>query len=225
MKSVVAATALSVALSALPAFAQQKPPVQNPAAAQPAQQKPAAPPQAATAPRPFPDGARIAYCSLDRVASLSKEGQASFAKVKALNDQKVKLIQDRTKAMEANQALANSASLADDKRVALQREVSRQQVEIQRLQQDASTEVTQLQSDERDAFIGKVMPVVRQVATEKGLHMVLNYQDGLLLWADSGLDLSAEVARRLDAASAPVVPKTPAPESSTSRPSTSVPKR
>ena len=218
MKPLVALTALSVALSAIPAFAQQKPPDQKPVAAQPAQQKPAAPQPApaAQAVRPFPDGAKIAYCSLDRVASLSKDGQASFAKVRALNDQKVKLIQDKTKAMEANQTLANSASVADDKRAALQREITRQQVEIQRLQQDASTEVTELQSDVRDAFIARVVPIVRQVATEKGLHMVLNYQDGLLLWVEPGLDLSAEVARRLDAAPATAPPKVPAPESSVS---------
>jgi Skp family chaperone for outer membrane proteins len=213
MKPLVALTALSVALSAIPAFAQQKPPGQKPVAAQPAQQKPAAPQPAPAAPavRPFPDGAKIAYCSLDQVASLSKEGQASFAKVRALNDQKVKLIQDKTKAMEANQTLANSASVADDKRAALQREISRQQVEIQRLQQDASTEVTDLQSDVRDAFIARVVPIIRQVASEKGLQMVLNYQDGLLLWVEPGLDLSAEVARRLDATPAPAAPKTPAP--------------
>ena len=204
MKSLVAIAALSVAMSSIPASAQQKPPAQKPAAAQPAQQKPAAP---AEAPKPFPDGAKIAYCSLDRVASLSKEGQASFARVKALNDEKVKLIQDKTKAMEANQALANSASVADDKRAALQREVSRQQVEIQRLQQDASTEVNGLQADVRDAFIARVMPIVRQIATERGLHMVFNYQDGLTLWVDSAIDLSAEVARRLDATPATAAQK------------------
>ncbi len=207
MKPFVAAIVLSVALGAIPALAQQKPPVQKPAPAQPAPQKPSVPPPAAAAPRPFPDGAKVAYCSLDRVASLSKAGQASFDKVKALNDQKVKLIQDKTKAMEANQALADSSSLADDKRAALQREVSRQQVEIQRLQQDASAEVTDLQNTERDAFVARVMPIVRQIANEKGLQMVLNYQDGLLLWVDSGLDLSAEVARRLDATSATAAPK------------------
>lgn len=211
MKTLAAVAALSAALSAIPAFGQQTPP-QKPPAAQPAPQQKPAPPQAATpAPAPFPAGAKIAYCSLDRVASLSKEGQAAFAKVKAVNDQKVKAIQDKTKAMEANQALATSATVTADKRAALEKDIARQQVEIQRLQQDASTEVNELQAEVRDAFIDKVMPIVQQVASEKGVQMVLNYQDGLLLWVEPGLDLSTEVARRLDGASTakPPVPKVP----------------
>ncbi len=194
---------LGVALSAVPVLAQQKPVAKKPAASTPATRKPApSPDQAEAAPRPFPAGARVAYCSLDRVAALSKDGQASFLRVKALSDQKTKLIEDKTKAMEANRAQLDSPTLDDDKRAALQREVGRQQVEIQRIQQDASTEVTELQNEERDAFVLKVMPVVQEIALQRGIHLVLNYQEGLLLWVDSGLDLSAEVARRLDARAA-----------------------
>ncbi len=203
MKTLTVAATLAVALSAVPVLAQQKPPAQKPAAApaRPATQKPAPPAaQATPAPRPFPEGAKVAYCSLDRVAAQSKEGQAAFLKVKALNDEKIKLIQDRTKAMEANQALIDSPSVPDEKKAALQREVARQQVEIQRLQQDAQAEVTELQTEVRDAFVTRVMPIIQQIAVERGLHLVLNYQEDLMLWVDSGLDLSAEVAKRLDAA-------------------------
>ena len=39
-----------------------------------------------------------------------------------------------------------------------------------------------------------------QVATEKGLHVVFSVRDSGIVWADSGVDLSAEVIKRFDAA-------------------------
>ncbi len=218
MKAFTVVAALGFALLTVPVFAQQKPPAQKPPAT-PTQPAPATPTQKpvtpapqppAQPPRPFPEGAKIAYCSLQQVASLSKEGKTSFEKVQALQQKKVKELDEKRKAMEANQAMLNSPSLAEDKRSSLSKEIERQNVEIQRLTQDAQSEVNELQNELQDAFLRRVMPIVQQVANEKGLQMVLNYQDGLLLWADNGLDLSAEVARRLDAA-----PATPAKQPGT----------
>ncbi len=218
MKAFTVVAALGFALLTVPVFAQQKPPAQKPPAT-PTQPAPATPTQKpvtpapqppAQPPRPVPEGAKIAYCSLQQVASLSKEGKTSFEKVQALQQKKVKELDEKRKAMEANQAMLNSPSLAEDKRSSLSKEIERQNVEIQRLTQDAQSEVNELQNELQDAFLRRVMPIVQQVANEKGLQMVLNYQDGLLLWADNGLDLSAEVARRLDAA-----PATPAKQPGT----------
>ena len=37
-------------------------------------------------------------------------------------------------------------------------------------------------------------------ATEKGLHVVFSVRDSGIVWADAGIDLSAEVIKRFDAA-------------------------
>ena len=53
-------------------------------------------------------------------------------------------------------------------------------------------------------FQRKLSPIIQQIATEKGLHLLLSQTDAGMVWADSGLDLTAEVIKRFDAATAGV---------------------
>ena len=44
-------------------------------------------------------------------------------------------------------------------------------------------------------------PIVQQIGVEKGLHMILIADPQTIYWADTSLDLSAEITRRMDATS------------------------
>jgi Skp family chaperone for outer membrane proteins len=59
----------------------------------------------------------------------------------------------------------------------------------------------QLQLD----FQRKLSPVIQQIAVEKGLHMLLSTDAGLV-WAEPGLDLTLEIIKRFDAATAGAKP-------------------
>jgi outer membrane protein len=194
MRAIISLAAVSLGLFSVAILAQQKP-----GSPQPVSQKPTAETQAVAATAPFPDGARVGYCSLNGVAQQSKEGKASFERVRLVQSQKVKAIEDKTKALDANKALLNSGSLADSKRAALQKEVARQETEIQRLQQDSEAELNELASEMQEALGRRVMPVIAQVAKEKGLHMVVRAETDAILWAEPGLDLTGEIVKRLDA--------------------------
>lgn len=204
--TVAVVAALSVGLLTVPAVAQtQKPPATKPPATQqkPTLPTPTVPPaQPQAAPAPFPEGAKVAYCSLNAIAQQSKEGKAAFDRIKGLQDQRLKAIQDRNKALEANQALLNSPTVAEDKRAALQKEIARQETEIQRMQQDAQNEVTEMQQELQDSFGKRVFPIISAVAKEKGLLMILRAEDAGMIWADPGLDLTTEIVKRLDASAA-----------------------
>ena len=52
------------------------------------------------------------------------------------------------------------------------------------------------------AFTTRLFPVVGEVATERNLWAVFS-SDSTLLWHHPGIDLSEEIAKRLDAAPAP----------------------
>ncbi len=219
MKAVSAVAALCFALLTVPAFAQQKPPVQKPPATPPAAptQKPAAPaPAPTTPPRPFPEGAKIAYFNPQAVVANSKDGKAGSAQLKNLQEQKVKEIQDKQKQVETDQNMINSPAMADDKRAALQKEIDRLNVEIQRMQQDAQQEMQELNNELQQSFQRKMFPIVSQIANEKGLQMVLLADPQTIYWADEGLDLSGEITKRMDAAS---TTKGPAPQPSPKQPS------
>jgi Skp family chaperone for outer membrane proteins len=216
MKAFTVVAALGFALLTVPAIAQQKPPVQTPPATPPAQQKPATPPAAQPA-KPFPEGAKIAICSLQEISGNSKAGQAAAAQMKTLQDRRVKEIDDKRKLIEANQTLLQSPTLAEDKRAALAKEVDRGNTEMQRMQQDAQQELQDLNNELQRTFLGKVNPIIQQIATEKGLQMLFIKEEAGLLWFDPALDLSAEITRRLDAATA-APPKSPVPDSPVPQP-------
>ena len=206
MRGFAIAATLALLLSAAPTFAQTppaQPPVQPPAQAAPA---PAPQP-----PAPFPQGAKIGFVDFQRVIAESTEGKASTARVNTLMAKKQNEGTEKQKQLAANQQkLQTSGSvISEAARGQLEKEIERQQVEGQRFQQDAQAEVQELQNELQAEFIKKVTPILQQVATEKGLHVLFNAQEAGFAWVDPGLDLTADVIKRLDAVAKPTA--TPKP--------------
>ena len=152
----------------------------------------------------FPAGARLGYIDVDRVAALSGEGKAAAAKLQELRSRKSAELAERGKQVEAlQQKLSQGESVLNEiARTKLQREFRRAQVDFQRLTEDAQTEVQEAQQEMIQAFNARLFPVIGQVAKEKNLWAVFSSGSGLL-WHDSALDLSEEVAKRLDGSAAP----------------------
>jgi outer membrane protein len=184
-----------VLAQAKPGAATQKPPATPPPAAP--QQAPQAPAQP---PKPFLEGAKVAFINIQAIASQSSEGRTSSSKVKALQDKKLAELNAKNKALETAQGKVNQTVLSEDARAAAQKEVDRLNVEIQRFQQDADAELQELQQQLQLEFQKKLIPIVQQIVTEKGLQILLSQADAGIIWADAGVDLTAEVIKRFDAA-------------------------
>ena len=203
-------TVLSLLLVSSLALAQEATPPAAPAApTTPAPQEEAAQP-----PRPFPEGAKVAYINIQRIASESAEGRASTARVQALNEQKVaEITQQNQQLQELQQKLQQGLTvMSATARAELQREIERLQVEIQRATEDAQLEVQDLQTQLQEEFQRRLVPVIREVAEERGLHFVLSQIDAGIVWADSGLDVTEDVIQRFDSAtSGPAQPEEPQP--------------
>jgi len=199
MRSFAAAAVLSLVLGAAPVLAQAPQPA-APAAA------------SAQAPRPFPEGAKFAYVNIQRVAAESAEGKASTGRVQALNQQKVAQLNDLNKKLQDNQQKLQTQGsvLSDDARAALQRDIEKQQKDIQRFTQDAQEEVQNLQGDLQNSFQQKLLPIIQKVVAERGIQILFSQNDAGLVWADPGLDITADVIKRFDAATAPSSTTAPA---------------
>jgi outer membrane protein len=224
MKALAMAASLAFLVSTA-ATAAQQPPAPQPKPAQPAAQPkpaqppattpavpPATPPAAApapTPPAPFPAGAKVAYINPQRIFAESVEGKAALARVSALTQKKQSENQQRTKTLQDNQQKLQSSGglLNDAARANLEKEIEKQQVEVQRFQQDAQQEIQELQNEVQREFAAKVQPIIDQVAQEKGLHLVFNMADAGLAWAMPGLDISADVIKRLEAKAPAAPPK------------------
>jgi outer membrane protein len=170
------------------------------------QPKPAAPAPAAPAtpapqpPKPFPEGAKVAWVDLQTVAGTSSEGKAARTKIDALQAKRVSELQEKQKALQAaQQKLQSGGSVMNDSaRDAAEKEIDRLNRDLQRAQQDAQDEVTGLQRDLQMEFQRKLLPLIAQVAAEKGLHMVFSYGDSGLVWAEPALDITPDIIKRLD---------------------------
>jgi outer membrane protein len=204
-------------LAGVPSYA-QTPPAQQPPAQQPPAPKPAAPttqqppaqpaakpaapaPAPPAAPRPFPEGAKIAYVVLQRIVNESAEGKAASGQIQALQQKKATELNDKNKQLQTIQqrlekegSVMNATTQAD-----LTKQAEKLNVEIQRFTQDAQQEIQDLQNQLQSQFQQKIDPIIAQIGAEKGLHFIFNGPDSGLVWADTGLDISADVIKKLDA--------------------------
>jgi outer membrane protein len=209
MKGFAFGVAAAVMLVGALSFAQTPapPPAQPPA---PAPQKPTLPTTPAPAapaapapavPKPFPEGAKIGYVVLQRIANESAEGKASTAKIQALQQKKSTELQEKQKQLQGlEEKLKKEGSVMSSTAQAdVQKQVERLQVDIQRFTQDAQQEIQELTTQLQGAFEQRMTPILGQVGQEKGLHYIFNAPDSGIVWADPGLDITADVIKRLDA--------------------------
>jgi outer membrane protein len=210
--AIAASLALSLmAMSAVPVFAQPAPAPARPAQpapaapAQPPPTQPPAPAPAAQPPAPFPAGAKIAYFNPQAVFQNSADGKAAVSRVNALIQKKQTENADKAKLLQGNQQkLQTSGSVMNEAaRSQLEKEIERQTKDAERFQQDAQAEINELQQEVQNEFVKKLAPILEQLANEKGLHILFNAVESGIAWAAPGLDLTADVVKKLDAVSKP----------------------
>ncbi len=186
------------------AAADQQPPAAPPAGGQ----KPAPPAAPAPQPpRPFPEGAKVAFVDIQAIASGSVEGKSASSKLDAFRKKTQDALVAKNTSLKAMQdKLSSGGSVMNDQaRAQLEKEIEKGQRELQFAQQDAQTELTDMTNQLQNEFQEKLNPVLEQVRAEKGLLMIFSIRDSGIIAVDLGLDLSAEVVKRFDAAA-----KTPA---------------
>lgn len=198
MTIAVAVSALLVAGSAQARTPQtQTPP--------PATQKPAAQlpmPSPTPAPVPFPEGAKVAFIDLQRIVGESALGKQGSDAMKALNDKLGADLAAKNKEIQAlqDQIKTQQNVVSEAKMQEMTRNLDKLQRAAQFAQEDAQVQVNQLNQELLSGFQQKVLPIVEKLRDEKGLWIVFALGDqSNIAAAHAGLDLSAEVIKRLDA--------------------------
>ena len=143
---------------------------------------------------------KYAYVNVQAVAAASAEGKAAAEKIKVLQEQKSRELQEKNKTLQsAQQKLEQGGSvLSDQARAQLQAEIERQQRDLQRFTEDAQQDVQQLAEQVEGEFNRKLTPIIDRVAKQKGVHFVFNAAQSGLIWAEPGMDLTAEVIQAFD---------------------------
>src|SRR5258708_28155825 len=211
MKVCAVAASLALCLSAAPVFAQAA------GQARPPQTPPAAPaqPQAQPAvmrpdpPAPFAAGAKVAFFNPQIVFQNSAEGKSALTRVQALTQKKQNDNAAKNKALQDAQAKLQSGGsvLNDAARGQLEKDIEKQQVDLQRFQQDAQAEIQELQQEVQNEFVKKLNPVIEKIALEKGLQLLFDASQPGMAWAAPGLDLTGEVIKAMDGSKPATTPK------------------
>jgi Skp family chaperone for outer membrane proteins len=210
LKISVVGAALTVALSAS-VFAQTAPPAgapapkpQTPPATPPAAQTPPAAPRPAAPPVAFPQDAKIAFIDVNMIAGTSAAGKDASKKLTDFTTKKSAEIADKNKQLQALTAKRDTggAVLNDAARATLDKDIDKLQRDIQFAQTNAQAELQDLQNELQGEFQKRLIPVIEEVAKEKGLHAVFSIADSGAAFVHPGLNISDEVVKRLDAAAA-----------------------
>lgn len=182
--------------------AQTAPPKPTPP---PAAQTQTPPKPAVTAPAPapavpFPADAKIAFVNFQLIASDSAMGKAATTEMNTLRDKKGAEIQSKNVMLKALQDKQSSTlPMSDQVKKQNQTDIDKLTMEIQYMTQMAQKEADDKNADLMNDFLAKVVPVVEAIAKERNLDAVLSFQDSGALYLRPGLDISADVIKRLDA--------------------------
>jgi outer membrane protein len=198
--------AMAVAF-AVPSFAQTPPPgapkPQTPPATTPA--PPAGQAAAPVVPKPqppapFPADAKYAYVDIQAVASNSSAGKDATKRLQALTEKKQQEIGDKNKQLQALTTKRDTGAgvMNEAARTQLDKDIDKLQRDIQFSNSSAQAEVNDLQTELQGDFQKKLIPIIEELAKEKGLYMIFTAESGFA-YVNPGLNLSDEVIKRLDA--------------------------
>jgi outer membrane protein len=203
LKSSILAAVLTASLTGS-TFAQTPPPPkpQTPPATPPAAQTPPAPKPAA--PVPFPQDSKIAFIDVNMIAGASASGKDASKKLTDFQNNKVKELGDRNKQLQALTTKRDSGTgvMNDAARAQLDKDIDKLQRDIQFAQTNAQAEFQDLQNELQGEFQKRLIPVIDEVAKEKGLYAVFSIADSGAAFVHPGLNISDEIIKRLDAAAA-----------------------
>ena len=201
----VLATATAAAAQT-PAGTAQRPtapaPAPAPATAKPPQ-TPAAP-AAAPQPAPFPAEARIALINMGTILNGSKLGQGGQQVLQAANDKWLMTLQGLATRVQTLQKEYQSGvgTLSATALTTKKSELDKAQLELQYQQREREADMQQISQRLSDDFDSKVNPIIEAIRAERKLLMIFDITDMgsiTVVASHPGLDLSAEVIKRLDA--------------------------
>lgn len=155
---------------------------------------------AAAAAAAVPTLERIATVEVQRCIMETKEGkrakkdlEVTFAKGQARIDRKAKALQKRLADLQAKAPMLSEAEL-----MKRQQELMRSQQELEQLGMELQQEVMEKESLLTEQIYTRVADIVKQIALEEKIQVVLVRSEMTVLWADPKLDLTNRVIVRYD---------------------------
>ncbi len=165
--------------------------------------------------------AKVGWIDLQRTLTETKAGKAAKSRLEAEKELKQKQVNERKdKLKKAADDLEKQRGIMKPEAIAAkERELQDEYAQLQQLflslQQDLAKQEATLT---REIFT-KASGIIESIAKRDGYTLIIEKNEGAVLWADASLDITPEVNRRLDAGegasdtgSAPAAPKKDTPK-------------
>jgi outer membrane protein len=148
-----------------------------------------------------PGPSKVGYIDLQRTLNETRVGKAAKAKLEAQKAEKQKTVNEKKDNLkkEAEDLEKQRVVMKPDAIAKREKELQEEYVQLQQLfmqlQQDLAKSEAQLT---RDIF-GKASTIIESIAKRDGYTMIVEKNEGAVLWGDSSFDITSEVDKRLDA--------------------------
>ncbi len=146
---------------------------------------------------------KIAVIDIERIAAESAAGKALFSSLKAENDKIQEEVAKREQEIRDMTTKLNSEILSQDAKVRLQRDIERKRTDAQRWLQDMQAEFESKRQEGEAKFQQSLEPIVKAVAVENQIGLIIRATPGLTFVHDPALDISLLVVEKLNAAAPP----------------------
>jgi Skp family chaperone for outer membrane proteins len=147
------------------------------------------------------DATKVGAINLSYVARTCKAGKEGLARIDEAARKKASEVDAKAVELQNAQAAVQKAGLGLSERAVadLQRAFEKSRVELDRMQQDAKTEIESMQTQFELEFRAKLAPAIEEVSKEKGLQFVFGLEQAAIIWFSPAVDISDDVVKRLDA--------------------------
>jgi outer membrane protein len=180
----------------------------------------------------FASGARaqlstVVVVDFERAVVESAEGKKASEKFNAELQAKQSEMEKKQKELEDQQKkLQNGArTLSDAAKADLQRDIDRRTRELQRADEDAQKELQAMRDELLRPIAERASAILQAMAVEQGYTIVidLSNQESTVIWVNPRNDITAELIKRVDAATPQEAGNTGAAKPAPSTPSTARP--
>lgn len=145
--------------------------------------------------------AKIGVVNADQVIYESARGKAFLKELESYAKQKEEEIKAVvTEAQQVQKEYQSKlASLSDEKRAEMEKQLSDYQIRVKRMQDDGKREFQIKQQEGFERFRKILEPIVTTIAKEKGLDLVFSRGQSGIVYLSPAVDLTSEVIKRFDA--------------------------
>ncbi|HJW33174.1 MAG TPA: OmpH family outer membrane protein [Holophagaceae bacterium] len=159
-----------------------------------------------------PEPTRMALFSMREFIGNSVKARKVYAELEVLQKQLMDKLQAKQAEGQKLNAQLQSTSISDEGKVQIQKQLRDLEFEFKKMQEDAQTDSQKVQQKVMKALNDLADPVVKALASEQKLQVILSAENSPIVWAQENWAsaFTLEVAKRLDAADGAPAPAAPA---------------